>query len=95
MAPYVAGNAPTRVSIANPYRVSVTLFNPSAVDVYAGKLSNINADGTGNTIPIKANGGSVIFGPPKTYLGDVWIISSGANVTIFVFEDNSTETAAT
>ncbi len=58
-----------------------------------GKHSNINTDGTGNTIPLKANGGSIIFGPPKTYLGDIFVISSGVDVTIFVFEDSDMETA--
>jgi len=84
----------TKLSPSNPKRVSLTVFNPSGVDIYIGKDSSIDANGNGPSLPVKANGGSVVFSPPKPYLGEIWFISSGANVNIFAFEDNESETAA-
>ncbi len=92
MGQYVAQAQPTQVSIGNKHRVSCTLFNPNAVDVFVGKNNDITPAGGGNSLPLKANGGSIIFGPPRTYSGDIWIVSSGANNVIFVLEDSDLET---
>ncbi len=94
MAKYTATSKPILVSSANKHRVSITFFNPNAVQVFIGKYTDIKADGTGNTLPLQPNGGSIIEGPPKTYLGDFYIISSGADNDIFVFETNDSETGA-